>query len=247
MPADIHGELHAGLTLDGPERLPFVRRAFGLLSAPPAPVVLDAGCGRGGSSVELARLGAALVVGLDIDARVLGVLRRRAASAGLSDRVAVVLGTLAAPGFRDRSFDVVWAEGSVHVIGLRHALRDWRRLIGPHGFLVLHEMCWLAEDPPGAIRERWRRSVPEIATVSAYAGVAEALGYRVVGSFALPRDFWWEQYFLPLLERIGELRRRYARDAEALRALADEERDAELHGEHRDWYGSAFLVLQKAG
>ena len=52
--------------------------------------VLDFGCGEGGDSLEIARSGAQVVIGLDIQERLLEVARERATAQGLDDRVRFV-------------------------------------------------------------------------------------------------------------------------------------------------------------
>jgi 2-polyprenyl-3-methyl-5-hydroxy-6-metoxy-1,4-benzoquinol methylase len=49
-------------------------------------VVVDFGCGSGSESVEMARLGAKRVIGIDIQERFLAEARERAREAGVMDR-----------------------------------------------------------------------------------------------------------------------------------------------------------------
>ena len=49
----------------------------------------------------------------------------------------------------------------------------------------------------------------------------------------------------PVLSRLAELRLKYAADQEAQRTLDREERAADIYGRHRQWSGSAFLIMQK--
>jgi SAM-dependent methyltransferase len=56
-------------------------------------VVIDFGCGAGEDAVEMARLGAARVIGLDLRESVLEKARRRAQDAGVAERTAFVTRT----------------------------------------------------------------------------------------------------------------------------------------------------------
>jgi hypothetical protein len=56
MEADILRELHSELSRGSPARLQFTRKAFEMLPALHNPRILDVGCGRGGPTLELARL-----------------------------------------------------------------------------------------------------------------------------------------------------------------------------------------------
>lgn len=101
-------------------------------------LVLDAGCGNGGLSQELARLGA-LVVGLDYSSTVRGseCLRR-------APDVLFVQGDLESPPLAEEAFDLVISIGVLH--HTRDTARTFRavaRLVKPHGRLYV----WLYRRP----------------------------------------------------------------------------------------------------
>ena len=244
MVTDIYRELGAGLSGASPARLSYTRKAFQMLPELDRPRILDVGCGQGGPTLELARLGGGQVIGLDIDSVALAELARRVEAERLSDRVQAVCCSMRQIGLLDGSFDVIWAEGSMHWLGFTDALEDWRRLIRARGFLVAHEMAWLEPDPPGEIRDRWQAVNPGIRTVPEYMGQVSAHGYEVCGYFALPKDFWWIDYYAPRQARIRQLAARYASDRSAQAVLAQEQRDVDLYRRYARWYGSAFLILQ---
>lgn len=147
--------------------------------------------------------------------------------------------------FPDESFDIIWSEGSIHIIGFEKGLEEWRRFIRPNGFLVVHEMAWLRPNPPQEIVDHWRRVYPGMRTVSAYIEQIPIYGYELVGHFPLPEDVWWLDYYGPLEERIRELREKHAEDQTALRMLDEEQREVDLFKRYSQWYGSAFFVMRK--
>jgi SAM-dependent methyltransferase len=147
--------------------------------------------------------------------------------------------------FADESFDVIWSEGSMHILGLERALGEWRRFIRPRGFLVVHEMAWLRPDPPSEIRSCWQLAYPGIRTASEYVEQIPLLGYDLIGHFVLPEDFWWVDYYVPMLARIGKLRGKYSKDQAAQRALDQEQRAADLYRRYSNWYSSVFLVMRR--
>jgi SAM-dependent methyltransferase len=245
MPPDILRELHGELSRGSPARLAFTGQAFQMLPDLEDPSILDVGCGQGGPTLELARLSGGHVTGLDIDLSVLQELARRADEEGLSDRIRVVQGSMFDMEFMDESFDVIWSEGSMHVLGFERALDEWRRFIRPGGFLVVHEMAWLRPDPPAAVVNCPQLAYPGIRTVPEYIEQVPDHGYDLVGHFPLPEDFWLLDYFDPMMARLRELRIKYSEDRAAQRALDKEERAADLYREYTKWYGSVFLVMQK--
>ncbi len=245
MAPDILRELHRELSRGSPARLAFTRKAFQMLPDLDNPRILDVGCGQGGPTLELARLSGGQVIGLDIDQWALDELARRAEEEGLSDRIEAIHGSMFDMDFSDESFDIIWAEGSMHVLGFERALGAWRRFIRPGGFLVVHEMVWLRLDPPAEIVNCPELAYPGIRTVPEYIDQVPDYGYHLVSHFVLPEDFWVLDYFDPLTERLRTLRRKYSEDGAAQSTLDKEERAAKLYHKYAQWYGSVFLVMQK--
>jgi len=50
-------------------------------------------------------------------------------------------------------FDIIWAEGSIFIMGFEKGLKNWRNYIKPKGYLVVHEMAWLKPDAPEEIED----------------------------------------------------------------------------------------------
>ena len=246
MATDIRRELYDGLGEASSIGLSFTRKAFQMLPKLDSPRIIDIGCGQGRATLELARLSDGQVVGLDIDQAALEVLSRKIEEEGLTEHVQAVRGSMFALDFPDESFDLVWSEGALNIIGFEKGLREWRRLVRPNGFLVAHEGAWLRPDPPQAIVHRWQTVFPEISSIPEYIEQLPRHGYRPIGHFALPDDFWWLNYYALIEERIQKLRQTYAGDQACQNVLDQEQHEVDLYREHRQWYGSAFLVMQKS-
>jgi hypothetical protein len=106
-------------------------------------------------------------------------------------------------------------------------------------------MIWLRPDPPAEVVNCPELAYPGIRTVPEYIEQVPDHGYDLVGHFVLPEDFWWVDYYVPMVARIGELRRKYSEDQAAQRTLDKEQRAADLYRKHSKWYGSVFLVMRK--
>lgn len=241
----IHRELHEDLERASPARLELTRRAFRLLPALDRPRILDIGCGRGGPTLELAELTDGEVVGLDIDQEALDELAAGIAWRGLGDRVRFVHGSMSNMDFAPESFDVIWAEGSIHLVGFEVGLETCRRFLRQGGFLVVHEVAWIRPDPPREIAGHWRGLYPGIRTVAEYLAEIPCHGYDLIAHFVLPEDFWWFDYYGPLESRIRELREKYADEPGTLEALDREQREVDLYEKYSRWYGSAFFAMRK--
>ena len=242
---DILGEIRRDLSREGSNRLQYTRKAFRMIPQLAHPRILDVGCGPGGPTLELARLSHGEIIGLDIHQPSLDELSRKIEEAGLPERVRVVNCLMLEMDFPDESFDIIWSEGSIHVIGFERGLKEWRRFIRPNGFLVVHDMIWLRPDPPQEISDYWRKVYPGIRTALEHIAAVPSHGYDLIGHFPLPEDLWWLDYYGPLEERIHELREKHAEDREALRILDEEQQEVDLFKRYSTWYGSAFFVMRK--
>lgn len=209
------------------------------------PRILDIGCGSGGPTLEIARLSDGLVIGMDVHQPHLDQLSQKIQETGFTNRVEVVNGSMFELPFSDESFDIIWAEGSVYVIGVERGLRTWRRFIKPNGFLVVHEMTWLRPEPPEEICDYWRGLYSGMRTVAENVELIPGCGYELIGHFTLPDDALWAAYYGPLEDRVRELRKDYVDDTEAIAVLDKEQRDIDMYRKYHQWYGSVFLVMQK--
>jgi ubiquinone/menaquinone biosynthesis C-methylase UbiE len=111
--------------------LPFV-------SLPPAPAILDAGCGTGSILLEAARLfyPCRLLVGVDLSPGMVAEARRKAAAQGIP--ATFLVGDVERLPFAPGTFDLVICSGVYHWFDDRQAaLREFARTLRPGGQLVL--------------------------------------------------------------------------------------------------------------
>ena len=117
----------------------YTRRAYQMLPKIENPHILDIGCGSGVPTIELAKLSDGEIIGIDINQSLLNKLKRRIEEEGLSNRVKTVKCSLFEIDFPDESFDIIWAEGVIRIIGFEKSLKEWKRLLNHKGFLVIHD------------------------------------------------------------------------------------------------------------
>ncbi len=242
---EVFFEIHSGLDREAPGGDRYTRQAFEMLPEMDRPRILDIGCGPGASTMELARLSNGHVTGLDLHQPFLDQLSKRIDEAGLSDRVEAVNGSMFDLDFPAESLDVLWAEGSIYIIGFEKGLREWRSLLRPGGCLVASEATWFRPEPPKEIRDFWKAGYPGIGTIPENLERAAACGYRQIGLFTLPEDAWWVGYYNHVEKRVQALRKKYADEPEALAVLDEEIMEIELYRKYSQWYGYVFFVLQK--
>ena len=97
--------------------LKYSRKAFQMIPEMKEPSILDIGCGSGVPAMELARLSDGKIIGVDINQAELDRFEEKIKKADLADRVSAVKGSLFNLSFEEEIFDIIWAEGSIWVIG----------------------------------------------------------------------------------------------------------------------------------
>ena len=203
----------------------YTRKAFQMLPKLENPRILDIGCGSGVPTIELAKLSDGEIIGIDINKSLLDKLNLKIEEEGFSSRVETVKCSLFEIDFPDESFDIIWAEGSIWIIGFEKGLKVWRRLLKPNGFLVVHD---------------------EIKTVSNKLKKIPSCGYKLINHFSLPEDAWWTEYYRPLETRIKELYMKYKNNPEALKILRKYQKEIDMVKRNPKEHGSAFFLIQKS-
>ena len=108
-------------------------KAFKLLPKVMNPRILDIGCGTGVPTIELAKMSGGEVTGLDNNANSLNLLQKKINALGLDKQVKVINDSIFSMDFPDESFDIIWAEGSVFVMGFENSIKKWRRFLKRRG------------------------------------------------------------------------------------------------------------------
>ncbi len=147
-------EIFELLPRQGPGDDASTKKAFQKLTElPKSPEILDIGCGVGKQTLDLAKLTSGKITALDNHYPFIEILKRNISQAGYSSRVKCVVGDMASMDFVDKSFDLIWSEGSVFIMGFENALKSWRRLLRPGGYMAVSELVWFKEDAPKEIKD----------------------------------------------------------------------------------------------
>jgi len=214
---------------------------------PPTPKVLDLGCGVGAQTIHLAELTSGSIVAVDNNAPSIERLRATIADLGLSQRVSPVVGDMANLDQPPASFDLVWSEGALYNIGIENALRICHGLLRPGGYLAFTDAVWRKDNPPPEVKASFEDDYPTMGRVPDVLAAIERSGFSLIGRFTLPDEAWWDDFYTPMEVRIGELRRKYKGDAEALAVLDLLAQEPAMHRKYSDYYAYEFFVVRRKG
>lgn len=175
-------------------------------------------------TVALAQWSGGTVTGVDIDQTALQLLVVNAEQAGVTDQVTIVKKSMKAMNFPKESFDIIWAEGAIAVVGFKCGLQTWKRFLKPNGYMVIH-------DDGQDIPEK-RQHVADC-------------GYRLLEEFFLDEQVWWDEYYGPLALRIGQFKSDASKDSALAAKLKSSQQEIDGYHEHPERYCSVFFILQR--
>ena len=148
--------------------------------------------------------------------------------------------------FEPESFDLIWSEGAIYIMGFERGLRAWQPFVRRGGYVAVSELSWLADDPPAPARAFWNEAYPAMRSVAENRAIVERCGYERIADFVLPASAWLDDYYAPLTHRIDAFERDRANDEAALTFLADQRREIELFHAHGDTYGYVFYLMRRS-
>jgi SAM-dependent methyltransferase len=198
-------------------------------------------------TLVLARETRGSITAVDTHQPFLGELSHRAARAGLSDRIQTVNASMKALDFADGSFDLMWSEGAIYIMGFAEGLRAWKRLLNPNGAIAVTEISWLASSIPDEAKRFWGEAYPFMSDVDGNLRTIESAGYSLVSHFVLPEHAWWDHYYAPLEKRIQKLKGDYKDSDEAIEFLEGEQKAIDLYRKCSASFGYVFYIAMKTG
>lgn len=236
---------HEGLPRGGPGSDAYTRDALDRLTDLPAsPRVLDIGCGPGKQTLVLAKQLGVKITAVDFYQPFLDQLQADAAQRGLSSLVRTVHQDMGRLDYPPGSWNLIWSEGTIFIIGFENGLKMWRPWLARGGYVAVTECAWLRPDPPAEAVEYWAGNYPDMHQVEHNLSVIREAGYQVIDHFALGTDAWWKNFYDPRSERLKKLAQ--AGDSDPAMAFAIEQawREMEIYRRFSDWYGYVFYLMR---
>jgi ubiquinone/menaquinone biosynthesis C-methylase UbiE len=204
----------------------YTRRAFASIPRLRDPYILDIGCGSGVPTIELATLCSCRIVALDNDGHQLSLLEKKVEDLKLRNRIEILNCSIHNLDFKDESFDVIWSEGSIFVVGFERGLREWRPFLKPNGYMAIH-------DEKGNVEKKCKQ--------------INDTGYALLDHFILDRDVWWKEYYAPLEKEIKKIQSE-CREYDNITEKFDRElQEIEQFKKGPGKFESVFFIIQRKG
>jgi SAM-dependent methyltransferase len=152
-------------------------------------MLLDVGCGRGSTTIYLARRYGCRVVGVDLDEELLFEAQRRARAEGVASRVAFRVADIHSLPFDDGSFDGAIVQAVLIFTEKDALLKHLYNKIRSGGFIGVNELAW-KKAPTEQVRARVARTLCGAAVnaeeFDAWADLLRSAGFAI--DYAEPRD-----------------------------------------------------------
>ena len=242
---DYFKEIYCYLPRAGPGDSASTCRALSLIDdLSESPRILDIGCGPGVQTLDLLRNSSGVVTALDLLPEMISRLEQSVKEAGFEDRVVPVQADMNDMKFEPESFDLIWSEGSIYLMGFQNGLDKIKPLLKPGGYVAVSEVVWLKPDPPAEVAKLWKE-YPEIDTVENKLKVISDLEYSLVDYFILPLSSWTDHYYNPLEKRIEEYKVKWNGDSKGKVVLEEAQNEISVFKQNSDYYSYAFFVMKK--
>ncbi|HOJ97119.1 MAG TPA: class I SAM-dependent methyltransferase [Methanospirillum sp.] len=207
--------------------------------------ILDIGCGSGMQDIALARISPdCQITASDVYQPFLNELMSRAKAAGLDKRITTRQASMDDLPFDEKSFDIIWAEGSAFIIGIGTALRKWKKFLKPDGYMMISDCTWFTDSPSDECNKFFQEISPDMPTVSRGEEMIRAEGYSLIGSFRLPDTGWYTYFYNPLAARLHVLREKYAGNQDALGIIQGLEIEMDIFRKYSKEYGYTYFIMK---
>jgi SAM-dependent methyltransferase len=215
-----------------------------LLPLPVDAQILDVGCGTGVQIQDLADLSSGTITAVDNHRQFLDIIMAWTDGAGMGGRVQTVNASMDDLPFENGQFDLIWSEDAIYIMGFAEGLAAWRPLCKPGGQMVISDIAWFETGAPDELREFLKQEGCVLATEEEKREQVRQAGFRLLATYRLPEAGWWKHFYLPLLERVAELRKTYGSDPEYAAILDSCEHEAAIYQKYKRYYGNTFFVMQ---
>ncbi len=207
--------------------------------------VLDIGCGTGAQTLVLGQNIEGTIIAVDLFPEFLAQLATQAKALGLQEKIITLEKSMEDLSFEQETFDVIWSEGAIYVVGFEQGIKEWKEYLNPGGYIALSEITWTTQSRPKEIEVYWVNEYPQIATASKKMKILEENGFSPIGYFFLPQHSWLENYYDPMVQRMNAFLEKHQYTDLAKDIVADEKAEISNYKKYKNYYSYGFYIAKK--
>jgi len=216
---EIRDECRANLNI-------YTREAFKSIPAIKQPKILDLGCGTGVPTLEIAGLSDGKIVAVDNDQTSLDVLRKKIEILNLKDRISIVQSSVFETDFPENHYDIIVAEGILHITGFEWGLSTFSRLLKENGYFMIHD--------------EFRNEKMKLKLIAKYR-------FELVKFFIMDQQIWWDVYYGFMEKKIEDMEKTYPDNSIIEELIKPLKEEIAMFQKDPASNRSIYYVLKKSG
>lgn len=206
--------------------------------------IADIGCGSGSQTMVLADKYDADIDAVDLLPEMIEAVNRKCSGHGLGKRIHPIQASMDALPFTPESYDIIWAEGSIFVIGYENGLRYWHQFLKPGGFIAVTDCSWLSDRRPDNMD--WiNNNLPEIDSIPNKLAQMSRAGYEPYAHFILPSTCWTDNYYEPMSKIMDKFLSDHNYNENALSFISRMKEEIAYYEANKDYFGYVFYIGKK--
>lgn len=239
-------KLYEGLQRLGPGSKETTLRALEVIRAdlPESPKIIDIGCGTGAQTLDLAESIQGEITAVDIYQPYLDDLLNKAQKKSLKSSIKTLNQNMGHLSLPEVSYDLIWSEGAIYLVGMENGLRSWQKYLSPDGFIAFSEISWFRDDPPEELSHFWSIYYPALKSIPQNLACIQETGFKIIDHFSLSPKVWWKNYYIPLIEKIEIIQRQNDIETDLQNVINETNEEIELFKSYAEWYGYEFYIVQ---
>jgi len=144
--------------------------------------------------------------------------------------------------FSNASFDLIWSEGAVYIMGLANGLKHWKPFLKQGGIIGFSHISWIQDNPPKELLDYWEENYPQITTLDENKKIIDEEGYEIKDYFILPSTDWTKNYYEKISERLEMLEKKALSPVEK-DVIEMHREEIEMYDKYGDYYGYVFFII----
>jgi len=178
------------------------------------PTILDIGCGSGAQTRDLAQLTGSTITAVDNHQPFVDAVNHWAVGKGCGARIRAVHASMDALPFEKESFDIIWSEGVIDIMGFEQGIAAWKKFLKKGGCMVVSAIALFDKESPAEILDYLAREGVVPLTDDVLAEKVRNAGLELLRMERLEKEGWTTNYYEPLRKVIAELRPAHDGNAE---------------------------------